>query len=248
MSEAFGISDIGIARAVNEDSCWYGTNANNDTLLLVCDGIGGAASGEVASQMAVSIISSLFEKAPAFKKDYEADDWIRMALNKANDAIFSKSMWTRKNRGMGTTAAGALICSIGTYIFNAGDSRVYALYSEGLVQMTEDHSYVQALVNENKITPREAANHAKRNTLTNALGVWRLFRIDVNKIKSDYAALLVCSDGLHGYVGLNKIEKVLCSKDSLEEKARTLIDFANASGGRDNCTVVLYGKGKDYGR
>lgn len=246
--EFYGLTDIGRARTLNEDSFFCGRNQHGDILLLVCDGIGGAASGEVASGMAVKHISEAFMKAPVFKKDYEADEWIRMVLGKANDAIFSKSMWTRKNRGMGTTASGALVCRIGTYIFNAGDSRVYALYDDGLIQMSEDHSYVQELINKKKITPEEALTHEKHNTLTNALGVWRLFRVDVNKIKADYKGLLICSDGLHGYIPERKIERIMESDLVLQEKAQLMIDLANEAGGHDNCTVVLTGSGYGYGR
>lgn len=247
MLEIYGLSDIGISRSLNEDSFYCAKNSAGDTLLLVCDGIGGAASGEVASQMAAGIISTLFEKAPVLEKDYEADEWIRMALNKANEQIYAKSMWTRKNRGMGTTAAGALITRKGTYIFNAGDSRVYALYPDGLIQMSEDHSIVQDLINQNKLTREQARNHVQKNTLTNALGVWRLFRVDVNKIKSDYSMLLICSDGLHGYVEENRIRRVLVSRQSLAEKASMLISLANAAGGFDNCTVVLAQKETSHG-
>lgn len=239
-------SDIGIARDLNEDSVLAAVNDNKDILLMVCDGIGGAASGEVASQMAVEIVGTQFEKAPVFHRDYEADEWINMALSKANDAIYAKSMWSRKNRGMGTTASGVLITRIGTYIFNAGDSRVYALYDDGLIQMTEDHSYVQSLLNRHEITMEQAAGHKDKNTLTNALGIWRMFRLDVNKIKSDYQGLLVCSDGLHSYVPKSQIRRVMESHASLEEKAAGLIDMANAVGGRDNCTVIVSGAGKDY--
>lgn len=246
--EVFGKTDTGKVRSVNEDSFLSASNANGDTLVMVCDGIGGAASGEVASMMAVDYVRQAFESAPVFHKDYEADEWIRLVLHKASDAIYSKAMWSRKYRGMGTTAAGALICPIGTYIFNAGDSRVYALYSDGLIQMSEDHSYVQSLLNEKKITPEEALRHEKRNTLTNALGVWRTCRVDVNKIKADYAALLICSDGLHGYVSEHKIERIMESDLSLEEKAGQLIDLANGQGGRDNCTVVLTSCGAAYDR
>jgi protein phosphatase len=189
--------------------------------------------------MAVEIISQAFEKAPVFYKDYEVDEWLRMVLNKANDSIYSKSMWTRKNRGMGTTAAGALVCEIGTYIFNAGDSRVYALYDGELIQMSEDHSYVQQLVKENKITLDEARKHSKRNTLTNALGVWRIFRIDINKIKSNWSLLLICSDGLHGYAPLKTVQTICRSRRALETKAKALIELANDEGGGDNITVVL---------
>lgn len=246
MIEVFGLSDVGKAREINEDSYLIAHNAHGDQLILVCDGIGGAASGEIASAMACQIAAEQFEKAPEFKKDYQADDWIRKTMNRANDSIYAKSMWTRKNRGMGTTAAGVLICSIGTYIFNAGDSRVYALYSDGLIQMSEDHSYVQRLVNENKITEKEARYHEKRSTLTNALGVWRTFRLDVHKIKSNYQALLVSSDGLHGYVPELQIARILESRLSLEQKAGLLVELADQAGGLDNCTVIVTGAGKDY--
>lgn len=234
-----GKSDIGLSRQVNEDSFVIAENRNHDLLAVVCDGIGGSAAGEVASSLAVNLLKEQFEKAPEFHRDYEVDEWIRLALNRANDQIFSKSMWSKKNRGMGTTAIGVIICSIGTYIFNVGDSRLYALYDDGLIQMSEDHSVIQSLINQQKITPEEALHHKKRNTLTNALGVWRVFRIDVNKIKSDYRMLLLCSDGLHGYVEDEQIESIVEMNAPLEEKTQILVDLANQAGGLDNCTVIL---------
>ncbi|OLU40522.1 Stp1/IreP family PP2C-type Ser/Thr phosphatase [Ileibacterium valens] len=237
--KSFGLSDIGLSRQVNEDSFLITENPNGDLLVAVCDGIGGSAAGEVASNLAVTLLGDQFQEAEPFKKDYEVDEWLRLALNRANDQIFAKSMWSKKNRGMGTTAVGAVITSIGTYIFNVGDSRLYALYEDGLIQMSEDHSVIQSLINQQKITPEEAIHHKKRNTLTNALGVWRVFRIDVNKIKSDYRMLLICSDGLSGYVEDGKIESILSLKAPLEEKTQILIDLANKAGGHDNCTVIL---------
>ncbi len=237
--KSFGLSDIGLSRQANEDSFLITENPNGDLLVAVCDGIGGSAAGEVASNLAVTLLGDQFQEAEPFKKDYEVDEWLRLALNRANDQIFAKSMWSKKNRGMGTTAVGAVITSIGTYIFNVGDSRLYALYEDGLIQMSEDHSVIQSLINQQKITPEEAIHHKKRNTLTNALGVWRVFRIDVNKIKSDYRMLLICSDGLSGYVDDGKIESILSLRAPLEEKTQILIDLANKAGGHDNCTVIL---------
>lgn len=234
-----GKSDVGLTRQINEDSYEIVENRNGDLMAIVCDGIGGSAAGEVASSLTVSQMKSYFEDAPVFHKDYEVDEWIRLSLNKTNDTIFSKSMWSKKNRGMGTTAVGVIITGIGTYFFNVGDSRMYALYDDGLIQMSEDHSVIQSLINQQKITPEEALHHAKRNTLTNALGVWRLFRIDVNKIKPDYRMLLLCSDGLHGYVSDQQIENIVELPATLKEKASILIDLANQAGGHDNCTVVM---------
>ena len=244
--QALGKTDIGKTRKLNEDSYLVCRNDHQALLMMVCDGIGGASSGEVASALACEIVHDHFMKAPDFHKDYEADEWLRKTLSKANDSIYARSMWARKNRGMGTTVAGVLVCSIGTYIFNAGDSRIYALYSDGLIQMSEDHSYVQSLVRANKITAKEARNHEKRNELTNALGVWRTFRLDINKIKSNYKALLICSDGLSGYVDERDIARVMESDTTLLYKTDRLIELADEAGGLDNCTVIVSGAGKDY--
>lgn len=236
----YGKTDKGNVRSVNEDSYCIVENDNGDFLAAVCDGIGGSAAGEQASKLAVTTMTRSFEKAPAFQKDYEVAQWIRSALHEANDVIYSKSMHSKKARGMGTTAVGCVITRIGTYIFNAGDSRLYACYKDGMTQMTEDHSVIAQLLRENRITPEEAKNHSQRNTLTNALGVWRVFRIDINKIEPDWQTLLVCSDGLHGYVEAREIEHVLTDPLlSTEKKARVLVDLACDAGGLDNVTVVL---------
>ncbi|MGM9959926.1 MAG: Stp1/IreP family PP2C-type Ser/Thr phosphatase [Allobaculum sp.] len=248
MLEVYGLSDIGKARQLNEDSFLICENENHDQLLMVCDGIGGAASGEVASGMTCELVEKYFEKAPAFLKDYEVDEWLRRTLSKVNDAIYSKSMWTRKNRGMGTTCVGTIITKIGTYIFNAGDSRLYALYSDGLIQMSEDHSYVQNLINEKKLSEADARYHEKRSVLTNAIGVWRTFKLDVQKIQSNYKALLLCSDGLSSYVSERKIARIVDAKMPLKTKCAMLIDLADEAGGLDNCTVIVTGPGKYYAR
>lgn len=236
----YGKTDKGNVRSVNEDSYCIVENDNGDFLAAVCDGIGGSAAGEQASKLAVVTMAQRFEKAAPFQKDYEVADWIRSALHQANDAIYSKSMHSKKSRGMGTTAVGCLITSIGTYIFNAGDSRLYAVYKDGMTQMTEDHSVIAQLLRENRITQEEARNHSQRNTLTNALGVWRVFRIDINKIEPDWETLLICSDGLHGYVEASEIERVLTDPLlNTEKKAEILVNMANNIGGLDNVTVVL---------
>lgn len=235
-----GRTDPGKVRPVNEDSYLTMTNRHNDTLAVVCDGIGGSAAGEEASRIAVRTLGDAFRKGPEFSHDYEVDSWLREVLHKANDQIYNRSMKSKKVRGMGTTAVGVLICRLGTYIFNVGDSRLYAFYDDGLTQMTEDHSVIAQLVRENRITPEEARTHSQRNTLTNALGVWRVFRIDVDKIESTWKQLLVCSDGLHGYVPQEEIEKVI--QDPIftpDQKSRILVERANEAGGLDNVTVIL---------
>lgn len=238
--KAFANTDVGLIREVNEDDYCLFKNMNGDWLAVVCDGIGGAAAGEVASHIAISTLRDGFLAAPKFKSDGEVNRWIRRYLNRANDEILRSSRNNPSQKGMGTTCVGFIRTAHASYIFNVGDSRLYADYSDGLIQMSEDHSVIAQLIREGKITEEQAKTHAQRNTLTNALGVWSVFRIDTNKIQSNYKYVLICSDGLHGYVSYNDIQTIVESKDyTLVDKVNSLILKANRAGGYDNCTIIL---------
>ncbi|HIW17516.1 Stp1/IreP family PP2C-type Ser/Thr phosphatase [Faecalicoccus acidiformans] len=235
-------TDVGLTRKINEDDFLVLQNENDDLLAMVCDGIGGAAAGEVASAIAVNTFRSAFLNVESFENDGQALSWIRETMDKANDRIYQQSMLSRRERGMGTTCVGVLITHQHSYIFNVGDSRLYAQYSDGLIQMTEDHSVIAQLIKEGKITAEEAKHHAQKNTLTNALGVWHVYRVDTNKIDEDYKRLLICSDGLHGYVEYEKICEVLSQKSTLEQKGDRLLSLSLQAGGYDNCTIILLEK------
>lgn len=246
---SFGNSDIGLIREQNEDAYVTFQNERGDWIGVVCDGIGGSAAGEVASHIAVQTIEAAFQKNPVLDHDYEVDEWIQTVLNRANDAIFYKAMHSQDQKGMGTTCVGFIYTKGNTYIFNVGDSRVYADYQEGLIQMSEDHNVVAKLLANGEISREEAKTHKQRNTLTNALGVWHVFQIDFHKIESTYKYLLLSSDGLHGYVPQDVIEVIVENSEmSLEEKSMLLLEQANQAGGYDNCTVVLFENDEDaYG-
>lgn len=238
--KAFGSTDIGKIRKENEDDFCVFQNAKGDWIAVVCDGIGGSAAGEVASHIAIRTIHDAFEKCPELDRDFKVNDWIQMVLNKANDAIFYQAQHTSQERGMGTTCVGVIISNGATYIFNVGDSRIYADYQEGLIQMSEDHNVVARLLRNGAISEEEARNHKQKNTLTNALGVWHVFQIDIHRIETSYKYLLLCSDGLHGYVLQDVIQSIVENKQmSIETKVHTLINRANLAGGYDNCTVVM---------
>lgn len=232
-------TDIGAARSVNEDNYCVVCNEHGDWLAVVCDGIGGSNAGEVASATAISILKDAFLEAPVFHRDYQVNEFIQKELNHANDTIYSRALNNPECRGMGTTAVGILIAGCGTYIFNVGDSRLYAMYDDGLTQMSEDHSVIARLLREKKITQEEARHHESRNKLTNALGVWKVFRIDVNKIQPDFSQVLLCSDGLSGYASRQEIEQVMYDTCSVQEKCSRLIHLAASYGGMDNCTVII---------
>ena len=129
-----------------------------------------------------------------------------------------------------------------TYIFNAGDSRTYGLYQDDFLCLTEDHSYVADLLKRGEVSEEEAAKHPNRNVLINALGIWNSMRIDINKIKNDWCALLVCSDGLHGYVPEHNIQYVLQSNRNVKDKVDALIKLSLDAGGYDNVSVIVIEK------
>lgn len=244
--DVYGLSDKGLRRELNEDSYIYEVNKRGDLLVCVCDGIGGSAAGEVASSLAASLLQERFAQALAFKGEQSVRRWLKQVIAEANDLIFAAASRSAARKGMGTTCVGILRSGNRTFSFNVGDSRVYALYDDGFSCVTQDHSYIADLLRKGSITAEEAKVHPARNMLTNALGVWDRIRIDIDRLKEDYQALLVCSDGLHGYVSEDTIRMVL-SEDghTAEEKARLLVQLANDMGGYDNVTVVVVQKEAD---
>lgn len=237
-----GNTDVGKSRTNNEDDYCLACNGHGDWMGVVCDGIGGSMAGEVASHTAAMTMYEAFHNAPQFEKDYQVNDWIFDNLQAANKKIYSKARFSKKMKGMGTTIVGVIVTKIGTYIFNVGDSRIYAEYSDGFVQMSEDDSYVTHLINEGKITEEEAKTHPQRNVLTNALGVWNTLQsVEIHKIDSQYHYLLLCSDGLHGYVDESKMHEIVCDTwMPLAEKVNQLLQSANDAGGYDNVTAVIF--------
>ena len=142
---------------------------------------------------------------------------------------------------MGTTLSGVLMAKACTLVINIGDSRVYSLDEEGcLRQLTVDHSLVQDMIMHGEITPKEARTYPKKNVLTNALGVWESVRCDIDTHPEPMKAILICSDGLHGYVPEDTIRKIIVTEAiSTQLKARGLVQAALAAGGYDNVTVIL---------
>lgn len=234
----YGLSDTGLVRAINQDSFCATYNINNDFLAVVCDGIGGGKAGDVASQLACDVMRDAFLKNPDLNNDDKVRRWLKAAIKKANDIIFMQSSSHRSQNGMGTTMVGVIATNCYTYVFNIGDSRAYGLYDD-LIALTEDHNLLNDLIKSNEISPEEAKGHPKRHVLTNALGIWNDVHVDIARIDDDYLMLMLCSDGLHGYVSEKDIKKILLGAKGLKQKTRELIDEALNAGGYDNITVIL---------
>lgn len=238
----FGASHVGLRRKVNQDSICYLENGQHTLLAVVCDGIGGGLAGDVASRIAVEHMKESFLRMKNCFSDLQVKHWLQNTIQEANDLIFTQAARHAEQKGMGTTLVGILKCKSSTYIFNVGDSRTYGLYEDDFLALTEDHSYIAELLKRGEVSEEEASIHPNRNMLTNALGIWDTVRIDINKIKNNYRSLLICSDGLHGYVSEAVIQQILKSDKSVEEKVRLLIEKALLAGGYDNVSVIIIEK------
>ena len=235
-----GKTDTGKLRKMNEDA-FFAEKINNIYLGVVCDGVGGAKGGNVASSTAVRACVESFRKFGEQYKNYEGA--LGSAVDDANEAVFLKSVARPELRGMGTTMV-ALVFDIESreyYAANVGDSRLYLIDDKNftLTQITKDHSLVQEMVDEGVLTKEQAAVSPKKNIITRVLGTDEEVNIDIFKGKYESGIYLLCSDGLTDYVQESDIIKYVAQYDNLANCVSELIAKANENGGGDNITAVV---------
>ncbi len=237
----YGITDKGFIRKSNQDSYVIATNESKDVLAVVADGIGGNRGGDIASRIAVSVMCEGFSSSLKFNQPNQIHEWLRNTISNANSQIFYYAQSHPDYQGMGTTLCALLVCELGCWFVNIGDSRAYAWFADGrFQQITQDHSYVNDLVRKGEMTLEEAKHSKQKNMLTNALGVWRDVRFDEFHGFSGIQGVLLCSDGLHAYVDEEVIRSILFSNSiPVAKKARRLIEVANRVGGFDNVTAII---------
>ena len=228
----------GIVRENNEDACFV---IPSHDVYIVADGVGGNNSGEVASSTAASEIAAFVneEDLASCQNAEEIFGFFYEALEIANDSIFDLGSENENNRGMATTAVVAYVRDDSAYVSNIGDSRAYLFRNGRLNKITTDHTYVNELISKGLITEEEAENHRQKNVITKALGTEKLADPDFYKVsleKNDI--LMLCTDGLHGEVPHEAMEKILENSKSMNETCALLVDEAIRYGGRDNITVV----------
>lgn len=232
MLEAFGLSDPGCVRPNNED---YYLLAPSLGLFLVADGMGGAQAGECASQLAAETVGEVVWRAG----DYDPKLLIS-ALEEANRRVLTAASADTNLEGMGTTLTAVLDTGKQAYIASVGDSRAYIYHQGQLIVITEDQTWVQEVGRKLGIEEAQLKTHPMRHVLTMAIGVSDQLRINSYVVDlAEGMEFLLCSDGLHGVVGDDGIERIFASDESLESKGRTLIEHARAAGGPDNITAVL---------
>lgn len=243
----FGMTDKGLKRELNEDNFTIWQN-NGILVALVCDGMGGAKAGEVASRIACRVflqtLTPELERisdsvSDRVQKMLEVDRAIDCAVVATNREVFDRSSSDNSLSGMGTTVVGCVVIDEILWAFNVGDSRVYHINGNEVNQLTVDHSLVQALVDAGKITPEQAVSHPNRNIILRAVGIEQNVECDVVHMDLQSGYYLICSDGLSNYFDQKKFLKIINSRTLLAEKIEALIDFAKASGGADNITAIL---------
>ncbi len=257
-----GRTDIGKKRKVNQDTFFCEYYENGMMLCVVCDGMGGAAGGGIASSVACkSFVDCVTDFAEGFtpgEKLTRTDERIIRkvladAVDQANKAVFDIAEEEVSLTGMGTTLVATLVCMRTLFTVNVGDSRMYLIRNGIHQQITKDHSYVQYLVDNGKMTLEEAKQSINRNIITRAVGTDPSVEADIYLTRlpaaapgcaQDHVAIL-CSDGLTNHVSPEEIAETVkhaCAVDNdrqLGHIADLLIDMANEGGGSDNITAVI---------
>ena len=232
-------TDIGKKRNNNQDSYAAGELPNSVAWAIVCDGMGGAAGGNVASSNAVKVISERITSSyrPGMSPN-SIKNMLVSAITAANISVYDMSRVNKELEGMGTTVVCTVITDSVAYIAHAGDSRAYAVSDNTVNQLTKDHSVVQQLVEEGTISPDEAKIHPKKNLITRALGVESEIKIDYCEydMKQD-DILILCTDGFTNFVENDEFLNIV-ENNSYYEIADKLVQAANDNGGGDNITVV----------
>ena len=236
-------TDTGKIRKVNQDSYAAGELPNSVAWAVVCDGMGGAAGGGIASAAAVKLISEHITSTFRYGMNGNSiKNLLLSAINAANVSVYDMSCSNESLSGMGTTVVVAVVCDGEAHIAHAGDSRAYLISDDGIRQLTKDHSIVQEMLENGELTPDEAKEHPRKNIITRALGVDETIEIDYCEEElKDNDVILLCTDGLTNYAETKDIYDN--TKDGrYYEFADRLVNLANDNGGGDNITVVAIAK------
>lgn len=239
--KVWGATDKGKVRKNNQDYYRHGVVGQGQYLAVVCDGMGGAKSGDVASKLASEVFLQDVQQSAA--PDMEQQDIVNMlvaSVDNANRAVYEQSKVSPDFAGMGTTLVAVFAQGQDSYIVNVGDSRCYYVSGDEIVQVTEDHSVVGLMVARGQITEEEARIHPNKNLITRAVGTEPQVECDCFYLELEEGdRLLLCSDGLSNLVTKTEILFEVAHGESQEDICFRLIEIAKDRGASDNVTVVL---------
>ena len=239
--QSWGLTDPGCVRKQNQDAFRIEQLDRNTLLCVVCDGMGGAKSGNVASTLAVEVFAEEIRRT--WKRGMESDlidQMLRSAVKLANFTVFDQAAQFEEFSGMGTTLVAALIRDNKATLVNVGDSRVYGINRNGIHQLTKDHSLVQMMVDRGDLTPEVAKSYPGKNLITRAIGTEPMVMCDIyhkEVNKGDY--LLLCTDGLSNLMDDQEILFEVVHGVNKDRCCQRLLDIAKNRGAPDNVTSVL---------
>ena len=237
----WGITDLGCVRSQNQDVYQVEELDRNTLLCVVCDGMGGAKSGNVASTLAADVFTQEIRRS--WKDDMdegEIDQMLRSAVKLANFTVFDQSQQFEEFSGMGTTLVAVLIRGKQSTIINVGDSRAYSITEKGVYQLTTDHSLVQMMIDKGELTPEKAKTYPGKNLITRAIGTEMVVESDIfhHRVEND-ECLLLCTDGLSNLVDDQELLFEVVHGEQMETACERLLAIAKNRGAPDNVTCVL---------
>ena len=240
----FGVTDVGCHRKDNQDSYVFRELGDQAAMLVVCDGMGGAQAGSVASSVAAETFAAAVEEQFAHGVPEDDPGWwedvLATACDRANRRVFELSQTNPEYQGMGTTLVAALAMPGESHVVNVGDSRCYLIEHGMIQQVTVDHSLVQLLVDRGEITADEARVHPRKNLITRALGVDSEVDCDLLRVETGPGSrLLLCSDGLTNVLTDQVLLQTSGDEAEPEGLCRSLLRMTLEQGAPDNVTVVL---------
>lgn len=239
--KSFGVTDKGKVRAENQDTYIIeNCDKRKCVIAAICDGMGGAKAGDLASQLSCKeFVSDIYEALANSNQSFGREKLLKDSCAEANGVVYEYSRFDADYNGMGTTLVGGIITKRKAYLVNVGDSRAYYLGSGGIKQISRDHSYVNELLLMGAITEEEAKNHPKKNVITRALGVDKSVEADYFELdlrKGD--CVFMCSDGLSNMVSDEEIETAYRAYPAPADMCGHLLSLALDRGARDNVTMV----------
>ena len=237
----WGITDPGCVRTQNQDAYQLEVLDKHTLLCVVCDGMGGAKSGNVASTLAVDVFVQEIKRTWTPEMDPEKVDQMMIAAVKlANFTVFDQAQQFEDFTGMGTTLVAALIQKKHVTIVNVGDSRAYHIDKEQVKQLTVDHSLVQMMISRGELTPERARNYPGKNLITRAIGTETVVECDVfHKRMESGECLMLCTDGLTNILDEQEILFEVVHGVNKQYCCQRLLDIAKNRGAPDNVTSLL---------
>ena len=239
--QSWGLTDPGCVRTQNQDAYQIEQLDRNTLLCVLCDGMGGAKSGNIASSLAAEVFVQEVKRSFHSNMDPEkADMMLRGAVKLANFTVFDQAAQFEEFSGMGTTLAAVLVRGKDVTVVNVGDSRVYAVDKDGIYQLTRDHSLVQMMVERGDLSPEMARSYPGKNLITRAIGTETIAECDLFHHKVERGdCLLLCSDGLSNMMDDQEILFEVVHGVSKQQCCQRLLDIAKNRGAPDNVTSIL---------